>query len=134
MSNSLRPYGLSPTRILCPWDSPGKNIGGGSCYLLQGIFPTQGSNPGLLHCRWVLYQLSYQTILTGVTSGPRFPVERGEVVRGHRQAPAVKVRVPVAFGSGACRAPGASEAARPRGWGLVHLSGGGQVDSEVSGG
>ena len=49
MSNSLWPYGLQPTRLLCPWDSPGKNIGVGCCALLQGIFPTQGSNPSLLH-------------------------------------------------------------------------------------
>ena len=34
--------------------------GVGSLFLLQGIFPTQGSNPGLPHCRWILYQLSYQ--------------------------------------------------------------------------
>ena len=44
VSNSLRPYGLRPTRILCPWDSPGKNTGVGCHALLQGIFPTQGSN------------------------------------------------------------------------------------------
>ena len=37
-------------------DSPGKNTGVG-CHALQGIFPTQGSNPGLLYCRWILYQL-----------------------------------------------------------------------------
>ena len=91
MSNSLRPHGL-----YCPWDSPGQNIRVGSLSLLQGIFPTQGSNPGLriagrfftsgkpkntvlgslsllqrmfltqelnlglLHCRPILYQLSYQ--------------------------------------------------------------------------
>ena len=36
------------------------NIGVGSLSLLQGIFPTQESNWGLLHCRWILYQLSYQ--------------------------------------------------------------------------
>ena len=39
-------------------DSPGKNTGVGSLSLLRRIFPTQGSNPGLLHCRWILYQLS----------------------------------------------------------------------------
>ena len=44
MSNSLRPYGLWPTRLLCPWDSLGKNTGEGCHALLQGIFPTQGSN------------------------------------------------------------------------------------------
>ena len=51
-TDSLRPHG--------PWNSPGQNTGVGSLSLLQGIFPTQGSNPGLLHCRWILYQLSHQ--------------------------------------------------------------------------
>ena len=41
-------------------DSPGKNTGVGCCALLQGIFPTQGLNPGLAHCRWILYHLSHQ--------------------------------------------------------------------------
>ena len=44
VSDSLR-----PTRLLCLWDSPGKNTGVGCCALLQGIFLTQGSNPNLLH-------------------------------------------------------------------------------------
>ena len=43
-----------------PWNSPGQNAGVGTLSLLQGIFPTQGSNPGLLHCRRVLYHLSHQ--------------------------------------------------------------------------
>ena len=55
MFNSLRPHGLCSLR-----NSPGQNAGVGSLSLLQGIFPTQGSNPGLLHCRQILYQLSYQ--------------------------------------------------------------------------
>ena len=90
MSRSLRPHGLNS-----PWNSPGQNTGVGSLSLLLGIFPIQGSNPGLphlpaepprkpkntgvgslsllqrifltqeqnrglLHCRWILYQLSYQ--------------------------------------------------------------------------
>ena len=99
VSNSLRPHGLKPARLLCPWafcrqdywsglpcptpgdlsnpvietrfpalqensllsESPGKpkNTGVGSLSLLQGIFPTQRSNWGLLHCRQILYQLSY---------------------------------------------------------------------------
>ena len=46
----------SPTRLLCPWDLPGKNTGVGCHFLLQGIFPTQGVNPGLLYCRQILYQ------------------------------------------------------------------------------
>ena len=55
VSNSLRPNGL-----YSPWDSPGQDTGVGSLSLLQGIFPTQGSNPGLLHCRQILYQLSHK--------------------------------------------------------------------------
>ena len=54
MSDSLQLYGLQPTRLLCPWDSPGKNTGVGCHALLQGIFLTQGSNPcllSLLHCQ-----------------------------------------------------------------------------------
>ena len=43
-----------------PWNSPGQNTGVGSLSLLQGIFPTQGSNAGLPHCRWILYQLSHK--------------------------------------------------------------------------
>ena len=58
--DSLQPYGLHSTRLLCPWDSPGKNTRVGYHALLQGIFPTQGSNPGLMHCRWILYHLYYQ--------------------------------------------------------------------------
>ena len=54
VSDSLRSHGLQPPRLLCPWDSPGKNTGVGCHALLQGIFPTQGSNPGLPHCRQIL--------------------------------------------------------------------------------
>ena len=50
----------SPASLLCQWDSPGMNTGVGCYSLLQGIWSTQGSNPGLPHCRWILYQLSYQ--------------------------------------------------------------------------
>ena len=42
----------------CPWNSPGQNTGMGSLTLFKGIFPTQGSNPGLSYCRWILYQVS----------------------------------------------------------------------------
>ena len=45
----LRPHGLQPARLLCPWDFPGKNTGVGCCALLQGIFLAQGSNQHLLH-------------------------------------------------------------------------------------
>ena len=53
-------HGLEPTRLFCPWNSPGKNTGMGSLSFLQGIFPTQGSNLGLPQCRWILYHLSHQ--------------------------------------------------------------------------
>ena len=55
VSNSSWPHG--PYN---PWNSPGQNTGVGSRSLLQGIFPTQGLNPGLPHCRWILYYLSHQ--------------------------------------------------------------------------
>ena len=51
---------LWPARLLCPGDSPGKNIGVGCHALLQGIFLTQGSNTGLPRCRRILYHLSHQ--------------------------------------------------------------------------
>ena len=54
------PMDCSSPRLRCPWNSPGKNTGVGSCSLLQRIFPTQGLNPGLLHCRQILYYLSHQ--------------------------------------------------------------------------
>ena len=60
VSDPLRPHGLQPIRLLCSWNFPGKNTGVGSHSLLQGIFPTQGSNLGLQHCREIHYCLSYQ--------------------------------------------------------------------------
>ena len=56
----LWPHGLSPARLLCPWEFPGKHTGVGCRFLLQGIFPIQGSNLGLLLGRWILYYLSHQ--------------------------------------------------------------------------
>ena len=55
LSASFQPHGLC-----IPWDSPGQNTRVGSCSLLQGIFPTQGSNQGLPNCGQILYQLSPQ--------------------------------------------------------------------------
>ena len=55
ISDSLRPH-----RLYSPWNSLGQNTGVGSLSLLQGIFPTQGSNPALPHCRWILHQLSHK--------------------------------------------------------------------------
>ena len=59
MSVSMRPHELQPTRLLCPWNSPGKNTAMGCHALLQGIFPIQVSNSHLLHCRWIPYPLSH---------------------------------------------------------------------------
>ena len=55
VSNFLGPHGL-----YSPWNSPGQNSGVGRLSLLQGLFPTLGSNPGLLYCRRILYQLSHK--------------------------------------------------------------------------
>ena len=60
VSNFLWPHGLCLARLLCPWDSPGQNTGVGCHSLHQGIFPTQGLNLSLLHCRQILYPLSHQ--------------------------------------------------------------------------
>ena len=57
MSDSLRSHGQ-----YSPWNSLGKNTGVGSLSLLQGIFPNQVLNPGLLHCRGILYQLSHREV------------------------------------------------------------------------
>ena len=55
VSSFLRPHGLYST-----WNSPGQNTGVGSLSFPHEIFPTQGSSPGLPHCRWILYQLSHE--------------------------------------------------------------------------
>ena len=59
MSDPLRPPGL-----YSPWNSPGQNSRVGSLSLLQGIFSAQGSNPGVLHCRQILYQLNHQDMFS----------------------------------------------------------------------
>ena len=69
VSNSSRPHGLYPTWLLCPWDFPGKNTGVGFHFLLQWIFLTGELNWGLLHCRRILYQLSYQGSPNCVSEG-----------------------------------------------------------------
>ena len=60
VSDSSQPHGLQPTRLLCPWDFPGRSTGMGCHCLLQGIFPTQGLNLCLLPCRRIIYHLSHQ--------------------------------------------------------------------------
>ena len=67
---TLQPRGLEPARLPCPWDSPGKKAGVGSHFLLQGIFLTQGANPGLLPCRQILYHLSHWEA-PGKRTGPK---------------------------------------------------------------
>ena len=52
---TLWPHGLYPSRLLCPWDVPGKKTGAGTHFLLQGVFPSQGSNLRLLLGRQILY-------------------------------------------------------------------------------
>ena len=59
-SHSVMSSSLWPHRLYSPWNSPGQNTGLGSLFLLQGIFPTKGLNPGLPHCRRILCQLSHQ--------------------------------------------------------------------------
>ena len=56
---SLQPHGLCS-----PWNSPGQNTGVGSLSLFRGIFPSQGTNPGIPHCRQIIYHLSHKGSLT----------------------------------------------------------------------
>ena len=80
---SLNHARLRPRGLYSPWDSPGQKTGAGSLSLLQGIFPTQGSNPGLPHCRQILYQLSHKGsprilkwVASPFSSGPSWPRNR----------------------------------------------------------
>ena len=59
-SHSVVSDSLGPHELYSPCNSPGQNTGVDSLSLLQGIFPTQGTNSGLRHCRWILYQLSHK--------------------------------------------------------------------------
>ena len=59
-SHSVVYDSLQPHELYSPWNSLGQNTGVGSLSLLQGIFPTQEPNPGLLHCGWILYRLSHK--------------------------------------------------------------------------
>ena len=59
-SHSVVSSSLGLYKLYSPWNSPGQNTGVGSLSPLQGIFPTQGSNPGILYCRLILYQLSHR--------------------------------------------------------------------------
>ena len=77
VSHSLRPHGVQSSRLLCPWDFPGKNTGVDCPFLLEGIFPTQGSNPhllSLLHCRRPGFN-SWVQFLGLITGSGRSPGE-----------------------------------------------------------
>ena len=71
--------------LYSPWNSPGQSTGVGSWYLLQGIFPTQGSNPGLLPCRQILYQLSHQGSpdIDMIYNSEAAPSPSSKVLEGH---------------------------------------------------
>ena len=80
MSDSLRPHGLQPAGLPCPWDFPGQNTGVGCHFLLQGIFLTQGPNSHLLHWQADSLLLSPQ----GSTSGRiELPRPGGPGIRTH---------------------------------------------------
>ena len=74
LCDSLWPLGLNP------WNSPGQNTGVVCLSLLQGIFPTHGLNPGLLHCRQILYRLSHQGSPELVSN----PTVKGSVLQDFR--------------------------------------------------
>ena len=77
--NSVQSYGLQPARLLCPWDPLGKSTGEGCHVLLQGIFPIQGLNPGLLYCRQILYHWAPREAPesdTGIHISPLFWISR----------------------------------------------------------
>ena len=75
VSDSLQPHGLSSARLICPWNSPGQNTGVGSHSLLEGIFLSQGSNPGLLHFRPILHHLNHQGS-PGILKWEAYPFSR----------------------------------------------------------
>ena len=97
----------SPPDASVHGDSPGKNTGVGCHALLQGIFPTQGSNPGLPHCRWILYCLSHQ-------GSPCCPEEEPEAQRAPLEASVTKQGM-LSDSSSSLKAP------QEQGLGLLHV-------------
>ena len=73
---SLSQVSLRPLGLYSPWNFPGQNTGMSSLSLLQGIFPTQGLNPGLPHCRCMLYQLSHKGS-SGILEWVTYPFSSG---------------------------------------------------------
>ena len=76
---TLRPCGLKFARLFRPWDSPDKNTGVGCHFLLQGIFPTQGSNPGLLHQQAGMKQIN--AFIKGAPESSLAPLPHKDMVR-----------------------------------------------------
>ena len=75
VSDSVQPHGLQPARLLCLWDSPGRILEW-VAMPPPGDLSTQGSNPGLPHCRWILYQLSHKGTLR-ILKWVAYPFSRG---------------------------------------------------------
>ena len=120
MPNSLQPRGLYPTRLLCPWDFPGKNTGVGCHFLLWGLFLTQGSNPHSLHWQVDSLLLSHWGSLSTHSRASvkhvglmkimayipwDFTTYRGGVdkQRGHSQASSLHKQLPYIFKEGIYR-------------------------------
>ena len=76
--SSSRPFGLQPTRLLCPWDFSGKDTGAGCHFLLQGIFPAHGLSPHLLNWRQILYHWATR----GAPWGSPVVLTKGQCVKG----------------------------------------------------
>ena len=119
MSGSLRPHGL-----YSPWTSPGQNTGVAGLSRLQGVFPTQGSNLALPHCRRILYQLSHQGS-PGILEWGAEPVSSGSKLERKQAVCAFDSGAPLpassplaALGSSSCDPAGS--AAFPC---LLHLPG-----------
>ena len=77
--NSVQSYGTQSARLPCPWDPLGKSTGVSCHVLLQGIFLTQGLNPGLLYCRQILYHWAPRKApesATGIHISPLFWISR----------------------------------------------------------
>ena len=72
-------------QALCPWNSPGKNTWVGSHPLLQGIFLTQRSNPGLLHCRQILYYVSHERSVDWLEKTVMLETTEGRKKRGRQR-------------------------------------------------
>ena len=93
---SLSSFRLFATHgMYSPWDSPGQNTGVSSLSLLQEIFPTQESNPGLLHCRWIFYRLSHE--IHQATAFKNFTTDIPGVVLARKQAQTVSSLLEATF-------------------------------------